>query len=177
MSDSSASSPKTPRAKAAKFSDLSYTPHITSCNGVSCYHCNYTMAQINKRAGIPYKSKDGKWKLLGAFMDYHCVAAYLAEQLAAKKIDQAQYDALVKSLCEYLGVESVEIPTLSRKEIGAFGGSKGLADFTKSYTKKRVDAAKYITPDQDRAAQEAKKQAAANKPKDDSRAPLQVRGD
>ncbi len=174
MSDSSASSPKTPRAKAAKFEGLSFNPHITACNGVSCFHCDYTMAQIPKRAGIPCKSKDGSYKLLGAFMDYHCVAGYLAEQLAAKKIDQAQYDTQVRALCEYLGVDAVEVPTMSRKELVAFGGKQGLAAFTASYSKKRVDAGKYRTPEQDRAAAEAKKQATANKPADDSRKPLQV---
>ncbi len=131
MSDSSASSPKTPRAKAAKFPGLSYTPHITDCAGVSCYHCDFTLAQIPKRAGIPYKSKDGNWKLLGAFLDFHAVAAYLAEQMAAKKIDGAQYDSLTKNLCEYLGVDGVEVPAMPRKELIAFGGKQGLTEFTK----------------------------------------------
>jgi hypothetical protein len=178
MSDSASSSPKTPRAKAVpkpKFVGLSYTPHITDRDNLHVYHCDLTAVQTAKRAGIPFKTKDGKWKLMGAFANFHCVKGYLDRQLASKAISREQYDVCVKNLNEYLGVENVESPSVDIKELTTYGGKTSFVEFDKTaYKKLRVDHSKYLTPEQDRAAQEAKKLAAANKPEDDSRKPLQV---
>ncbi len=148
---------KSKHPKKARFPALRFFPPVVQCRGHSFYHCQATMAQIKKRAGLPVKQADGTWRLLGSFMDFNVAADYVREARDAGSLTDEQYEEVLSDIKDYIGAENLDLPSQQAKNINAFDGNVSLGDFQKSYTKKRVAADKYRTPEQDRQEQEVRK--------------------
>lgn len=171
-------------AKFPKFARLSFTPAVQQIAGgnVGFYHCDHTGAVLRKAAFIPVPVKNTTpvvFQRLGAFMDFHCAVAYAYEAQQRGEITAEQFDLVQEAVRAYLGAsDRLEVPSIASKELQTLSGQLSITDFCKGYTKRRVAAEKYRTPESDANEKElkvAQKQVQAGKvAQDSSKLPLQV---
>lgn len=131
------------------------------------YICDYTMANIVRRAFVPHKKKDGSWERRGAFLDWNTVLAYLADQRDAGNLSDESFAKREAELREYLEIgpdAGIEIPTIRMKDLRVHNGSKDLGDYVASYKKRNVERKFYRTIEQDEEEAQARRDAKKEEP-------------